>query len=788
MDSKRLTAVLSVFLISILTLMLELVQTRIFSVIYWNHLVYFIVTVSLLGIAVSGTVLSISAKIRELPEDAFYTLCFAGFSLSSVLGLYIAAEFSVDLSSFWNTPLANAAALLLSYAAAVVPYFFFGLLVSGTFHRQSERSGTVYFFNLLGSAIGCLAYIALIRPLGANGMVVLISVAGALPLFIHLRGRRTFTVVLTAAAVVAVAAFGLRAVEIQPERNKQYWTWFKERRVEFSQWNAISRVDVVSEEGDRYMKRVLIDGDAQTPLVSAGAYYLGTPLREAVYRLKGKGDVGGVLVIGAGGGVDATVALRNGASSVDAVEINPTTADVISKGFSDFIGNIFDYDNVRLHVEDGRSFVRRSGGRYDVITLFAVDTLGALSTGAYVLSESYLYTLEAFSDYWLHLDDDGMVQIARWYFPGYPREDLRVFTTAYEALAMNGVGDPFSHLLVVADERAEFTDVIISRKPFKGEGFQGFRDWMGRNNLKLLFDPTVKNRAIQGEDAFNDFAALAGGGDKERFYRNYAFNVKPVTDDNPFFFQYGRWAHVFRPYPAVHRYFDSIIGRWPFATLFAMVLQTVVMVAFLVWLPLLKLGKGGEKALKPAPVIIYFALLGGGFMFIEMSMIQKLVLLLGHPVYSMAVTIPTILIAAGLGSLYTDFTGIKRDTLIVIAVLGLAAMIGAWVLTGAAISEAVLSGSIYVRIAASVSFLFPMGFLMGIPFPLGIRSLSERPEMIPIAWAANGGVSVIGSVVAVVLAMQTGFSYVAVIAAVLYFGAMLSFSPLLREIKKRRHS
>lgn len=190
--------------------------------------------------------------------------------------------------------------------------------------------------------------------------------------------------------------------------------------------------------------------------------------------------------------------------------------------------------------------------------------------------------------------------------------------------------------------------------------------------------------------------------------------------------------------------------------------------------------------MKPAPVIIYFALLGGGFMFIEMSMIQKLVLLLGHPVYSMAVTIPTILTAAGLGSLYTDFTGIKRDTLIVIAVLGLAAMIGGWVLTGAAISEAVLSGSIYVRIAASVSLLFPMGFLMGIPFPLGIRSLSERPEMIPIAWAANGGVSVIGSVVAVVLAMQTGFSYVAVIAAVLYSGAMLSFSPLLWEIKKRR--
>jgi hypothetical protein len=202
-------------------------------------------------------------------------------------------------------------------------------------------------------------------------------------------------------------------------------------------------------------------------------------------------------------------------------------------------------------------------------------------------------------------------------------------------------------------------------------------------------------------------------------------------------------------------------------------------------MPVLKLQRkstgpsGGRKY-----VIAYFALLGTAFMFIEISMIQKLVLLLGHPIYSMAVTIPTILVMAGLGSLYTDYTRMKRSTLLVTAIVALAILMFGWSFMGTVISEAVLASSLTIRILASIMLLLPMGFLMGIPFPLGMRGIFSTQEMVPIAWATNGGMSVIGSVMAIVLAMVSGFPHVAIIAAVLYLCAMLCYFPMLSGVDK----
>ncbi|MHC4183468.1 MAG: spermine/spermidine synthase domain-containing protein [Planctomycetota bacterium] len=777
---ERMIVLVCVFLMSVLTLMLELVQTRIFSVLYWNHLVYFIVTISLLGIAVSGTVLSVSKKIRTLPKETFYTFCLAGFSISSLLGLFIIAKIPIDLLSFWDNPLINILGLLLSYSFAMVPYVFFGLLIAGTFIYYPGQSGTTYFVNLLGSALGCLFYIVLIKPLGGNGLILLIFLLGILPLFFYLRKQHRLIIYLIAASILITADWGRRAIQILPDKNKQYWTYFENRQVEFSQWNAISRVDVLSERGEVDKKLILIDGDAQTPLKNANVPFVDTSLRELVYHIKGDKVAGDVLVIGPGGGVDVIFALRNHAKTVNAVEINPTTADIVSTRFSDYIGNIFSRENVKLHVDDGRSFVRRSDRKYDVIMMFAVDTLGALSTGAYVLSENYLYTLNAFSDYWRHLKDDGMIQIARWHFNKFPRETFRVFTTAYEALALNGVAEPFRHLLVIGDKRTDFAGIIISKRPFTNESLPVILKWLERNQLYPLFAATDEVIELNGDSVFNQFAIQAENGMKEEFYQDYIFNVKPVTDDSPFFFQYGRWSHVFKAYPIMHEYFNSVIGKWPFLTLLALIVQAIILVTLLVWLPLLKLKRGRIKGTKHVPVVIYFALLGIAFMFIEISMIQKLVLLLGHPVYSMAVTIPTILVSAGIGSLYSDFSKAKGNVLIMIAILALCTLIGGWVLMSTAISEAVLAKSITARVVASIMLLFPIGFLMGIPFPLGIRSLSNRPEMIPIAWASNGGMSVIGSVIAIVLAMQYGFSFVAVIAAGLYLCAMFCFNSLLK--------
>jgi SAM-dependent methyltransferase len=706
-----------------------------------------------------------------------------GFSISSLLGILIIVNTPIDLFAFQDNPLTNILGLLLSYSAAMVPFIFFGLLVAGTFLYYPERSGTTYFVNLLGSALGCLAYIVLIGPLGAKNLILLIFLVGILPVFYYLRKQRIIIMVLIGIGILAAVDWGGRAIQIQPDKNKQYWRYFNNGQLEYSRWNAISRIDVLSEKGGVDRKIILIDGDAQTPLLSKNITNQNTSFyahRELVYGLKGYWMAGDVLVIGSGGGQDVTSAKKYGAKTIDAVDINPTTADIVSDRFADYIGNIFAQENIRLHVEDGRSFVRRSNKQYDVIMMYAVDTLGALSTGAYVLSENYLYTMEAFSDYWRHLKDDGMMQVGRWHFSKFPRETLRIFTTAYEALALNGVAEPFRHLLVVGDNYSGFANVIISKKPFTTLNLSVLSLVFKTTGLYPMFVPTDNLTVLNSELIFDKFVLQFEDGTKEKFYHDYIFNVKPVSDDSPFFFQYGRWSHAFKAYPIMVEYFDSIIGKWPFLTLLALVVQTIILVTFLVWVPLLMLKKGGKKGAGHASVVIYFALLGIAFMFIEISMIQKLVLLLGHPVYSMAVTIPTILLSAGLGSLYTDSSKVKGRILIMIAILALCTLIGGWVLMSTAISEAVLAKSITARIVASILLLFPIGFLMGMPFPLGIKRLSNRPEMIPIAWASNGGMSVIGSIIAIVLAMQYSFSFVAVIAAGLYLGAMFCFNSLLK--------
>ncbi|MBI4668232.1 MAG: hypothetical protein HY747_03450 [Elusimicrobia bacterium] len=394
-----------VFLISLLTLALQLLETRILSVLYWHHLVYFVITLGLLGMAAGGTALSVFNKFKKMEERDLYRLCLAGFSISELLGMLIigrlssANDFFASSQSFFT--LINYSA---SYVLIMIPYFFFGLLVSGVFFHHPGRSGRIYFFNLMGSAAGCLLYTLLISVMGAEALLTLIFTAGLLSALLMAPMR--FSRLAALLVLTAIASWlGYKGFVFLPERNKQYWTLFKNPKVEFSQWNAISRIDIISnknaEEGH---KRILIDGDAQTPmhridLAALGPNSLLFVPRDFVYVLRGKGVLERAMVIGSGGGADVLTAYKYGAKEIDAVEINPTIVKIVTEYFSSYIGGVFKKKNVNLYMEDGRSFVRRTGKKYDSIVLFGVDSLAALSSGAYILMESYLYTLQAFCDY-----------------------------------------------------------------------------------------------------------------------------------------------------------------------------------------------------------------------------------------------------------------------------------------------------------------------------------------------------------------------------------------------------
>ncbi len=890
--------VAAAFVISAAALIFQFTLTRVLSVLYWQHLVYAILTTSLLGFAASGTALKISKRLQGLTTTELVRFCFAGFALSSVLGVWLASWlagdfFTLGAASFTAS---NGVRLALSYFFSAVPFFFFGLLVLGLFSKSPGQSGVLYAGNLLGSGLGSLLYLGLMRPLGALGVLRwLIFLPSALAVLFPGKDRTPVSKSLAFALLAALVATGF--VDISPDRHKQYWTLSSDKVVEKSEWNAISRVDVIRVPKGR-QRHILIDGDAQTALVppadrverevrfrmaevgsegfrfattgwtevsalftlelsgretarnvvlqltTGGNSYLqnvsvpaGRPVSFfASWRAEDKAsrvavdfgqfemaswpsfalgpettisvqdgallkamrvwdkaldraelyafspNYGGyervvshdlfkketgraedrVLVIGNGGGADSVAAARAGAMHITAVEVNPTSYSLVKDVYRDYLGDFFARSNVDLKLEDGRSFVRRSTERFDLIALVGVDSLAAANSGAYVLAESFLYTAEALDDYWAHLSTEGKLQISRWHFPKTPRETLRIFSMAYESLARNGVADPTRHLAMIAPKGADqldgcFATLLVSKAPFSAASLPVLA------SLDVLFHPLVD--AGPRPNAFHRFIASARDGKAEAFYQAYPFNVKPVTDDAPFFFHYGKFSQLLRPYEVGVAGFDSILGRWPFFVLAALVLQCLLGGVLLV----LPLARHLEKG-KPSG-FAYFSCLGIGFMFVEMFLVQKLVLMLGHPMYSLGVTLPSLLGAAALGSYLSR--GIRLDDLK--TRLGLFAAIAAVIcMLGIAlpsILEATLPLSFSARVWVCALITFPVGILLGMPFPSGLRALP--PSALCFAWGVNGAFGVLASVVAVILAMQFGFSFLLILSAFLYASAAL---------------
>lgn len=792
--SKKLVLII-VFITSALTLQLELLQTRILSFALWHHFVYIVITMALLGFAASGTTLSISSRLRRLSDSRFFFLCLMGFSFSSFFATRF-AFFPVRNIFSLSPDLKIIGSLIITYTLSMIPYFFAGLIIGGSFIRFSKLTSILYFSNLLGSGLGCLSFIVLISPFGAPRLLFLTSLICLIPLMSIIQKRtRSQMIMIPWSLFLIIGLFlgeGSQLYQIRPESHKQFWKLFREEtKIEYTEWNPISRIDVVSHAKAPHLKYILMDGDALAMLFNAGLvkvtaekgmFSIGD--RNAAYELLDKKPER-VLVIGAGGGYDVLLAILKGAHDVDAVEINPTTVRLTSTLYSKSINDIYLQPNVKLFNEDGRSFVRRSKKRYDIIMMCATDTFLALSTGAYALLDNYLYTREALVDYIEHLSDDGFIQIGRWYYHQKPRETLRVFTTALEACRTIGIKNPLENIVVVATEEAGWADVIIKKKPFSGTEMERLLQVCSKYKYEILFSAgfhvQIKDRTHASP--FLEFADHFSKGTERDFYVKYPYNVAPVSDNSPFFYQYDKWQHD-PDKKFQHNLYDRIRGIWHIFVLSSLLIHAAILSFIFVLLPLIisrkKLGAVNINLF----TLTYFLFIGLAFMFVEMSIVQKFVLFLGHPVHSMAIMIPTLLIFAGLGSLCSHRIQDRVSNYIFAATITSALLVSLVNYLTPFISNLFLMQTTPIRIAAVIITIAPLAFCMGFPFPLAIRAISSHSrELIPWAWAINGSSSVIASIVAVIIAMQSGFKMVLNLGAVFYIFAALSSVFLLIQGK-----
>ena len=765
------TLLAGIALSSFSALLLELALTRLFSVVLFYHFAFLAISVALLGLGAGGVFAFIWQ--RRLSRWETRSIASAASALNAiaipvVLVVILHQPVSLRLTG------ANFLHLAIIYSCSAVAFFLTGLQFSVIFARESSCIPRLYGADLTGGAIACLAIVPLLNWIGAPNSILFAALVSAITASIWSVSGRVRKLSLGLVAMLAL----LIALNASNRLIDVIWAkGIQRKNVEFSRWNAISRVDVLhNDDGGRVIK---IDADAGTHIMSAdlsqwqGSEWQHHLMSEPPAVVNGLRPHGDYAIIGPGGGVDVLRAVANGSHSVTGIEINPTIANTIMRGrYADFAHHLYERPDVHLYVADGRSFLRSSKSSFDVVQMTLVDTWASTAAGAFALSENNLYTTQAFREYFDHLKPDGIIAITRWEFR-QPREALRVVSVAMKTLQELGVAELSRHFIVIAynelNEDGIAVAVLAKKSPFTADEEETVKQFLSNHPpLKLLYAPS--------QPGTNAFAGLLQSNDPYAFSANYPYNVSPVTDNAPFFFFTLKLQQIWRPTVKLGGLDWKVnIGIAVLAML--LVISIFAVLAFLI----VPLFLQTERAGNPAS-LLYFVAIGLGYILVEITFIQRFVLFLGHPTYALTVVVFLMLLSSGAGSVVSrrwiaNPARVWLPLMAVVAALVIDVGILPWILTS-------LVGSPFpAKLLISAFILVPLGFVMGMPFPAGLRALaadrSKDRASIEWAWAMNAASSVLGSVLAIVIAIQFGLNVTLICGAISYLLALVLRRKLL---------
>ncbi|HXG63774.1 MAG TPA: hypothetical protein VNO70_01630 [Blastocatellia bacterium] len=750
-------------LITLAVLMLELALTRLFSATMYYHFAFMAISLALFGSGASGVfIYLIQRRLDEARTGRWLSLSAQLFALTTILALYAILANPLEL----ETGPENYYRLTIIYTATALPFFFAGCAVTIAIMRLARDISRLYLFDLIGAALGCLLLIPVLNAIGAINTVIFVAViaaAGAMLFSTSSDGNRAYTISALLLLVLLVGGVAYNSVTRSIDIRKS--KGMEERNIVFSKWNSFSRITVEGDLNERL--EIKIDADAATGITwNAADPSLHQEQRQRIdalaYHLKPEANV---LIIGPGGGNDVMSARVFGARHITAVEINPIIArDVMStEPFKSFSGGIYHQPNVRLVVDEGRSFIRGSSDRYDLIQATMVDTWAATAAGAFSLTENNLYTVEAFKDYATHLTDDGMLTMTRWYFEP-PDQLLRLVSLTRVMMDELGISNPPRHIILVrdaatGDDRTPAT-FIFKKSEFTDEEVQTVERVAAENGFELLYTPNTRPA--------NVFTRMIEAADPAEVWDSFETNVHPTWDNNPFFFNSIRLSDLTRALRGVGEWQKTNLGTFVLFALFG--ITTVLVMVFIIGPLALARGRMLMRGSGRFPMLLYFACLGAGFIIVEVAMIQKFILFLGHPVYALAVVLFSLLTFSALGSYLSGRIGDARLTSAAVKMLGaLVALVFVYIVALPPIFYGLVHLALPLRILIAVVLMGPLAVVMGMPMPTGIRMLARfAPEMIPWAWGVNGATSVMGSVAALVIAILTGFNQALIVGAALY--------------------
>jgi hypothetical protein len=783
---------LGVFLTCMCGLMLQIMETRILSVIGYYYLAFFAIGVAMLGMTAGALVVFYRARLSYSPQELHGLLAkiMAGFAWSVLLSLVLLI--SINLGAQFRPTLTFVIGWVVALCVLLPPYVLLGAAVSLALTRSSQRIHLVYGVDLIGASIGCLATLVLLTVTDTYSAILLVGAVGGLAGLAFARARgaapqgrpslrspahplmAVLALGLLATANHALGTHGLRPVVIKD--TVEQTTRLKEER-----WNSFSRIALdmrPNTEAFMWSPSTIavrpkldqgwlnIDGDAGTPIYN----YRGDPAQLAFLRDDATAFAyfirheGRSAVIGIGGGRDLLTASVAGFRDITGVEYNPIFVQLFSRDYRGFSG--FDHvPGLKLHTDDARSWFARSHDHFDLIQMSLIDTWAATGAGAFTLSENGLYTVNGWKRFLSRLTPTGVFTVSRWFAPDRADETARILSLAMASLIEMGEPQPADHIYLIGN--GNLSTLIVGRAPLTPAELTTLDAEASRHGYRILAAPHRPTA-----DATFDRVLKARSTDElVRIGGETELNIAPTWDSNPFFFNQLRLSDPNAMLRAYRASTGTVHGNLAASlTLITLVAVSGLMVVFVLLGPT----RSATLQAEPRALVLgsaYFMTIGVAFMFVELSLIQRMSLFLGHPIYGLAIVLFSVILATGLGSLISGRAMTNSPGSLLLWPLALAAYLAALPFWIGGVLDATETGSLLARAAVCVATILPAGVLMGFMFPAGMR-LCERidPRLTPWLWAVNGAAGVMASGAAVLVAIQTSLNHDLWIGAAGYAG------------------
>ena len=801
--STRIPAV-SILLVSASALAYEVLLMRLYSIIQWHHFAYMIISLALLGYGVSGTFLSITQKKLV---NHYYTAYFVN---SLLLGIFIPLSFvgaqSINFNPeelFWDW--SSFLRLLFIYLCLALPFFFAANCIALSFIRFAGSIAKIYSIDLVGAGFGSLGVIALLFVVLPNDAVRYLGLAGVLAALLAwiesgYKNKGLLGLGLSVALVIVLVPPSWLALRISPYKSLPEVLNIPGTHIVEQRSSPLGLITVVKSDNVPFrfapglslsanqtppeQLAVFTDADAMTVVTKNSGDkqqigYLDYFTSALPYHLR---HARNVLILGAGAGSEVLQAKYHDAGNIVAVELNPQMVDLLTGTFAGYSGYLYDSDNVEVRVAEARGMVLQDKNHYDVIQLAMLDSFSAASSGLYALNESYLYTVEAISQMLRRLTPQGYLAITRWVkIP--PKDTIKLFATSIEALKALGITDPQYHLVWIRGWQT--STLLVKPTRFTAEEISAIRRFDQERAFDGAYYPGIQVQEVNrfnilGEPYFYIAATALLGKDNHRFMQDYKFNVKPATDNKPYFFNFFKWGTL-QELLALRNQGAMAMVEWGYILLVVTLVQVLPASILLILAPLKLLNASLHgrvaRGLK-IKVFIYFAAIGLAFLFLEMVFMQKFMLFLHHPLYAATAVLTGFLFFSGLGSALSarlmDKFARRGIVVFAVAAIGTISMMYVYCLPG--IFSLLMELPLSIKMIFSVLLICPVAFLMGVPFPVALSELSASSSvLIPWAWAINGCASVVSAVLAALIAVQWGFSVVIVLAVLLYVLAAVYF-------------